>query len=268
MSPTTDFGKIGVISKNIRLALLNDYVRDNYDIYNTDCYAAIQLQNCSHQILSYNYLTYAIWEVLNKISILEDDEIDFNFGVVRDVDIQNSIQQFSAIDIGTKKIPAHIVIYTHNQHFVKCLACFLSTIDNNFETLKLICDDASRFYHIFKCLMLLHSDKSKTLNTIFKMNTKKLLDFIDKEKIYEEKKELKEQIPREQIPREKTLSKKEKEKLKKQKAKEANKLREQEKKDKAKLAEQQAKQFEKQQRERDRKRIENARKKKLALLKK
>lgn len=74
--------------------------------------------------------------------------------------------------------------------------------------------------------------------------------------------------PREEIPREKTLSKKEKEKLKKQKAKEANKLREQEKKDKAKLAEQQAKQFEKQQKERERKRIETARKKKLALLKK
>jgi hypothetical protein len=73
---------------------------------------------------------------------------------------------------------------------------------------------------------------------------------------------------KEEIPREKTLSKKEKEKLKKQKAKEANKLREQEKKDKAKLAEQQAKQFEKQQKERERKRIETARKKKLALLKK
>jgi hypothetical protein len=88
-----------------------------------------------------------------------------------------------------------------------------------------------------------------------------------------EKKVVKEEIPKEkvvkeEIPREKTLSKKEKEKLKKQKAKEANKLREQEKKDKAKLAEQQAKQFEKQQKERERKRIETARKKKLALLKK
>jgi hypothetical protein len=80
--------------------------------------------------------------------------------------------------------------------------------------------------------------------------------------------ENKQEIPTEEIPREKTLSKKEKEKLKKQKAKEANKLREQEKKDKAKLAEQQAKQFEKQQKERNKKRIETERKKKLALLKK
>jgi hypothetical protein len=92
-------------------------------------------------------------------------------------------------------------------------------------------------------------------------------EMIKKKKIPREKIP-REKIPREEIPREKTLSKKEKEKLKKQKAKEANKLRDQEKKDKAKLAEQQAKHFEKQQKERERKRIETARKKKLALLKK
>ena len=156
------------------------------------------------------------------------------------------------------------IIKTDTEQYFPACRSYIACNDFNavmvIDALLKLCqnrDDISQFLRTLK-------DKDDMLNCFNVLYGKydKLVKKDKKEKIPRE------ETPREEIPREKTLSKKEKEKLKKQKAKEANKLREQQKKDKAKLAEQQAKQFEKQQKERNKKRIETERKKKLALLKK